>query len=102
MVLMADLSACLNCKLGLPSGTAEAFAAELRAAGMLGKSVGGRGKRGGAEATSADAATLLLALIASNTATGAVDAVRHFGSFGFAGLVGRTVTAHQDVSFGVD
>ena len=99
MTTVPALCSFLNGALGLKAGTAESFANNLRAAGLLSKSSGGRGNRGGAEATSSDAAVLLLALLATDKATAAVDAVERFGIFSFAGLVFRHVTEEKDWSF---
>lgn len=87
MKTVHDLCSFLDSSLGLQTGTAEAYAKNLRVADLLSKSKAGRGSRGGPDATVSDAVALLLALTASDTATGAVETVERFALLDFAGIV---------------
>jgi hypothetical protein len=91
MVDTNSLCVSLNDALELPAGTAETFAAALKREGLMSKSPGGRGHKGGALATSGDAANLLLALSGAPNADGAADFVWRIGSFSYIGALVRPV-----------
>jgi hypothetical protein len=89
MVDTNSLCVSLNDALELPAGTAEKYAALLKREGLMSKNPGGRTRTGGAEATSADAANLLLALSGAPTVDGAAQFVRRIGSFSYIGALVR-------------